>query len=40
MPVVEKVLHIDIPVTLDEVKVVFSIASLSFGRSVRRCLSP
>ena len=26
----EKVIHIDIPVTLTEVKVVFSVASLSF----------
>jgi len=30
MTIQEKALHIDIPVTLPEVKVVFSIASLSF----------
>ena len=30
MPTPEKVIHIDIPVTLAEVKAVFSIASLSF----------
>ena len=30
MPTQEKVIHIDIPVTLAEVKAVFSIASLSF----------
>ena len=30
MPTQEKVLHIDIPVTLNDVKIVFSVASLSF----------
>jgi intracellular sulfur oxidation DsrE/DsrF family protein len=30
MPTQEKTLHIDIPVKIDEVKIVFSVASLSF----------
>ena len=38
MTVQEKVLHIDIPVKLDEVKVVFSVASLSFEGDLPGCL--
>src|SRR3974390_1376464 len=38
MIVQEKPLHIDIPVKLDEVKVVFSVASLSFDGALPACL--
>jgi hypothetical protein len=34
----EKTLHIDIPVKLTEVKVVFSIASLSFEGDLPACI--
>jgi len=38
MTVQEKTLHIDIPVTLAEVKVAFSIASLSFEGDLPACI--
>jgi intracellular sulfur oxidation DsrE/DsrF family protein len=38
MIVQKKALHIDIPVKLDEVKVVFSVASLSFEGDLPACL--
>jgi len=38
MPTPEKVIHIDIPFKLTEVKVVFSIASLSFEGDLPACL--